>query len=234
MTADARVSEGPRGPVAQPLAPVSSVLYLHGFNSAAASPKARLIEQACQWLEAERGETLACLAPDLSHQPALALALAEACLATLAGRTGRAGETLLVGSSMGGFLATCLAERHGLRAALINPAVAPARFVADYLGATLTNPYTQETFTVGDAHRVELEAMAWSTIDDPERYLLLLGSADETLDCRDALRAYAGARTLIEPGGDHGFSRLAHYLPAIFAHGGWQLPAACVSGDVMT
>ncbi|WP_245391895.1 YqiA/YcfP family alpha/beta fold hydrolase [Salinicola aestuarinus] len=228
MSGDARVTEGPLGAVAGPSTPVSSVLYLHGFNSAAASPKARLIEQTCRHLEAESGEPLACLAPDLSHQPATALARAEACLDTLAERNGGLHNTLLIGSSMGGFLATCLAERHGLRAALINPAVAPARLVADYLGATLTNPYTEETFTIGDAHRDELEAMMWSSIVDPERYLVLLGSADETLDCRDALGAYAGARTLIEPGGDHGFSRLAAYLPAIFAHGGWTLPSDVV------
>ncbi|WP_110667530.1 YqiA/YcfP family alpha/beta fold hydrolase [Salinicola halophilus] len=209
--------------MAGPSGPVSSVLYLHGFNSASASPKARLIERTCERLAATRGERLDCLVPDLPDRPALALARAERDLATLAERTGRAGETLLIGSSMGGFLATCLAERFGLRAALINPAVAPARLVADYLGATLTNPYTQATFTIHDAHRNELETMTWSTIGDPERYLVLLGSADETLDCRDALAAYAGARTLIEPGGDHGFGCLAAYLPAIFAHGGWTL-----------
>ncbi|WP_232825128.1 MULTISPECIES: YqiA/YcfP family alpha/beta fold hydrolase [Salinicola] len=198
--------------------PVDSLLYLHGFNSAGASPKAQLVAAACETLAAQGGRELACATPDLPHYPQAALDHAEACLDELPG------TTLLVGSSMGGFLATCLAERHGLPAVLINPAVQPARFVADYQGQHLVNAYTGDSFTIGTAHHEQLLALQWSRLVHPQRYLLLLGSADETLDCRDALHAYAGCRTLIHPGGDHGFSELARYLPALFAHGGWTLP----------
>ncbi|WP_251976905.1 YqiA/YcfP family alpha/beta fold hydrolase [Salinicola avicenniae] len=199
-----------------PREPVEGLLYLHGFNSGSASPKAQLIREACATLAAARGQPLRCLTPHLSHRPKQALAQASEALSELGD------NTLLVGSSMGGFLATCLAEEHALPAVLINPAVKPARFVADYLGQTLVNDYTGESFMIESAHHAELTAMQWCRILHPERYLLLLGSADETLDCRDALRTYAGCRTLIHPGGDHGFSELARYLPALFAHGGWQ------------
>ncbi|GHB28779.1 YqiA/YcfP family alpha/beta fold hydrolase [Salinicola rhizosphaerae] len=201
---------------------VGAVLYLHGFNSASASPKAQLVKSTCQALAERYGRRLDCLTPDLPHQPAAALAVAEHALGEL--RQIEPSETLIVGSSMGGFLATCLAEKYGLPAVLINPAVKPARFVADYQGQTLVNGYTGETFTVGHSHFDELTAMEWQHIVHPQRYLLLLGSADETLDCRDALHAYAGCRTLIHPGGDHAFDVLPAYLPALFAHGGWQLP----------
>ncbi|WP_110650828.1 YqiA/YcfP family alpha/beta fold hydrolase [Salinicola peritrichatus] len=199
---------------------VGAVLYLHGFNSGSASPKAQWVKAACVKLAAHEGQPLACLTPQLSDRPDVALAQAESALFELGD------DTLLVGSSMGGFLATCLAERHGLRAVLINPAVKPARFVADYLGQSLVNAYTGETFTIGNAHFEQLNALEWERIVHPERYLLLLGSADETLDCRDALHAYAGCRTLIHPGGDHGFSVLPQYLPALFAHGGWEVPTS--------
>lgn len=199
-------------------APVEGVLYLHGFASASASPKARLVAAACRRLAALHDRPLPCLTPDLSHRPQLALRQAQTALETLPA------STLIVGSSMGGFLATCLAERFDLRAALINPAVRPARFVGAYLGQTMTNAWTGEAFTIDDCHFEELTALQWSAIASPARYLLLLGSADETLDCRDALTAYAGSRTLIHPGGDHGFDVLPKYLPALFAHGGWSLP----------
>jgi len=201
--------------------PAKALLYLHGFNSSSASPKARLVKRACEALARHEGRTFECLTPDLSHRPNVAWQQAEAALENL-GRE----DTLLVGSSMGGFLATILAERHGLRAVLINPAVQPARFVADYLGQTLVNADSGERFTIDDSHFDQLTALQWDRIVHPARYLLLLGSADETLDCRDALRAYAGSRTLIHPGGDHGFNVLPDYLPALFAHGGWSVPAS--------
>ncbi|MCD6009763.1 YqiA/YcfP family alpha/beta fold hydrolase [Halomonas sp. IOP_31] len=192
-------------------APVDGVLYLHGFNSGSDSPKARLMREACARIE-HRGP-LPCRTPNLSHRPAEALASAEAALAELGDKV------LLVGSSMGGFLASVLAERHDLAAVLINPAVNASRLVDAWLGMAFVNPYSGKRFTIESAHRDELLALEPVRLA-PERYLLLLGSADETLDCREAFAAYRGCRTLIEPGGDHGFSRLADYLPAVLAHGG--------------
>lgn len=188
----------------------SGVLYLHGFNSGSASPKAVLMRAACDELG------LPCATPQLPHRPGAALALAERQLENLGA------SPLLVGSSMGGFLATCLAERHALAAALANPAVKPAALVADWIGEAFVNDYTGERFTVTAAHRRELAALTPAQVH-PERYLLLLGTADETLDPAEAFTAYRGARTVLHPGGDHGFSALADYLPAILAHGGWRL-----------
>ncbi|HET8789843.1 MAG TPA: YqiA/YcfP family alpha/beta fold hydrolase [Modicisalibacter sp.] len=196
-------------------APVDGVLYLHGFNSGSGSPKARLMREACARID-HHGRELPCLTPQLSHRPRAALAIAEAALKTLGP------NTLLVGSSMGGFLASCLAERHDLAAVLINPAVQPARLVDEWLGADFVNEYTNERFVIEALHHDELSELMFERLT-PERYLLLIGSADETLDCRDALNAYAGCRTLIVPGGDHGFSQFVEYLPAVLAHGGHRL-----------
>ena len=192
--------------------PASGVLYLHGFNSGTGSPKAVWMREACAHLG------LPCVAPQLPHRPAEALALAESRLAEL----GTA--PLVAGSSLGGFLATCLAERHALPAALINPAVAPARLVADWVDEVFVNDRTGERFTVGRAHLAELEALTPGRITAPERYLLLLGTADEVLIPADAFAFYRGARTLLHPGADHGFAVLARHLPALLAHGGHALP----------
>ncbi|QTF91767.1 YqiA/YcfP family alpha/beta fold hydrolase [Halomonas sp. BM-2019] len=192
--------------------PASGVLYLHGFNSGVGSPKAVWVREACAALG------LPCVTPQLPHRPTAALALAESRLAELGP------EPLLAGSSMGGFLATCLAERHGLPAVVINPAVAPARLVAGWVDEVFVNDTTGERFTVGEAHLAELEALTPERITAPERYLLLLGSRDEVLDPAEAFALYRGARTILHPGGDHGFSALGDYLPAILAHGGHRLP----------
>jgi len=189
----------------------SGVLYLHGFNSGSASPKAGLVRAACKAL------ALDCESPQLPHRPAAALALAEARLA------GLGATPLVVGSSMGGFLATCLAERYALRAVVINPAVAPAQLVTDWVGMVFTNPYTGESFGVTDTHIDELAALTPERVS-AWRYLVLLGTADETLDPGEAFRRYRESRTILLTGGNHGFDALAGYLPSIFAHGGHCLP----------
>lgn len=192
----------------------SGVLYLHGFNSGAASPKGRLVKAACAMVE---GETLHCATPQLPHRPRAALALAESLLAELGP------HPLVVGSSMGGFVASCLAERYALRAVVINPAVRPATLVDEWLGVDFINAYTAERFTVDKSHREALAELTPSRLD-PQRYLVLLASADETLDSSVGFAAYRGARMILHPGGDHGFSMLSNYLPALFAHGGRHLP----------
>ncbi len=197
----------------------TGVLYLHGFNSGADSPKAVWMREACGRLD------LPCEIPHLPHRPLQAMALAARLL------EGLGGSPLVVGSSMGGFLATCLAERHDLSAALINPAVAPARLVRDWIGTAFINDYTRERFTVTVAHQEELAGLALGRVM-PSRYLLILGTADETLAPQEAFAFYRGARTILHPGGDHGFSQLRHYLPAILAHGGHALmPGTTDGGD---
>lgn len=197
----------------------SGILYLHGFNSGYGSPKSALMRAACASL------ALPCATPQLSHRPLASLHLAEECLAALGP------NPLVVGSSMGGFLATCLAERHALTAVLINPAVRPARLVTEWLGEALVNDHTGECFTVEAVHGEELTQLTPQRVC-PERYLLLLGTADETLDPADAFALYRGARTVLHPAGDHVFSMLESYLPAIFAHGGLPLAPGSIAGSL--
>ncbi|MGM0692910.1 MAG: YqiA/YcfP family alpha/beta fold hydrolase [Pseudomonadota bacterium] len=196
----------------------SGVLYLHGFNSGSASPKAVLMREACASLG------LPCATPQLPHRPAAALALAESRLAGLGPRP------LVAGSSMGGFLATLVAERFDLAGVLINPAVAPAGLVAGWVGERFDNAYTGEHFAIETAHLEELEALTPEHVT-AERYLLLLGTADETLDPAQAFALYRGARTLLHPQGDHGFAALADHLPALLAHGGHCLPPGWSGGQ---
>jgi len=124
----------------------------------------------------------------------------------------------LVGSSLGGFYATWLAERHGLRAVLINPAIRPYELLTPYLGVQ-TNLYTAAQYELTPTHLEQLRALDVDEITRPERYLLLLAMADEVLDSRIALQKYRGTRQRIDPAGDHGFSNFASYIEPILAFG---------------
>ena len=184
-------------------------LYLHGFNSAPASFKARALAQRL----AERGRSHDFVAPALPHWPPDAIAAAEAAL------RGHDPETVtLVGSSLGGHYATWLAERYGLRAVLVNPAIRPADLLAAVLGPQ-TNLYTGERYELTPAHLDALRALDVEQITRPERYLLVVAMGDEVLDSRVALARFEGARSIVHPGGDHGFADFTRYLDAVIDFG---------------
>src|SRR5690606_4521317 len=118
--------------------------------------------------------------PALPHHPRQAIAQLEACLAEL-------GRPLLVGSSLGGYYATHLAERHGLKALLVNPAVTPHKHFDGYLG-TQRNHYSGETWELTHDHVQALAELEVPPPVDASRYQVWLQTADETLDYRHAER----------------------------------------------
>ena len=183
---------------------ISSILYLHGFCSSPASWKARLIQDTLN----ARGQGYRLLCPTLSPVPDEAIAQADAIIES------RVGPLTLVGSSLGGYYATWLAEKHLLRAALINPAVVAPVSLQQYLG-TQTNLYTGESFEFNETHIAQLRALEAPVIT-PGRYFLMAEKGDEVLDYRDAVQRYAGCRQAIFEGGDHSFTRFPEMLPQLF------------------
>lgn len=131
-----------------------------------------------------------------------------------------AGHTpCLIGSSLGGYYATWLAETHGLRAILVNPAVVAPLSLEAWVGPQ-NNLYTGETFDFTHQHLAELRAIGTPGITQPGRYWLLVETGDEVLDYRHAVSKYQGARQTVLEGGDHGFSRWNDYLDDILEFAG--------------
>ena len=114
-------------------------------------------------------------------------------------------DLTLIGSSLGGFYATHLAEQYGARAVLINPAIRPYADLRPYVGCQ-RNLSTGEEYEVTPEHFDELSALAVARITRPERYFLLVRTGDELLDWRAATRFYAGAFQYVAGGGDHGWT----------------------------
>jgi predicted esterase YcpF (UPF0227 family) len=184
-----------------------AILYLHGFRSSPQSWKARLLAEAM----ATRGLAERFHCPALSHDPDTAIAQAEAILA-------EHGPCTLVGSSLGGYYATWLAEKHGLPAILINPAVVAPLSLEAYVGPQ-TSLYGGEPFEFTHAHIAALRKMEAPTIT-PERYWLLVEEGDEVLDYRLAMARYAGCRQTVLPGGDHSFTRFPDFVAQIIEFAG--------------
>jgi predicted esterase YcpF (UPF0227 family) len=186
------------------------VVYLHGFRSSPASWKARLIMNAVAAMPVATRPRL--VVPALSHEPANAVAGVAAWIEREV--RSPANELTLIGSSLGGYYATHLAERYGARAVLINPAIRPFDDLLPYAG-TQTNLYTAEAFEVIDEHFAQLRALKALHITRPERYFLLVRSGDEVLDWRAAVAFYGGAWQYVGGGGDHGWADFAAEVPAV-------------------
>jgi len=122
-------------------------------------------------------------------------------------------DSCFIGSSLGGFYATYLAEEHGLKAVLINPAIDPHIGLRAYLGPQ-KNLHTGEPYELTEAHLREWEALYVPRVT-PQRYLLIVETGDEVLDYRRAVARYAGAQQLVIPGGDHSLQSFPQHLARI-------------------
>jgi uncharacterized protein len=176
------------------------IVYLHGFNSSPQSHKAQVLQQYMS----ERGLAHEYACPALPPLAREALEAVEPYLAR---------KPCLLGSSLGGFYATWLAEKHGLKAVLINPAIDPHVGLRDYLGAQ-QNLHTGEPYELTEAHLRDWEQLYVPRIT-PERYLLIVETGDEVLDYRRALERYAGAEQVVVPGGDHSLQSFPLHLARI-------------------
>lgn len=182
------------------------LLYLHGFRSSPQSAKARITGA---WMQAHRPDVV-WRCPQLPPSPAAALELIERETASWPAPT-----MAVIGSSLGGFYATVLAERRGCRAVLLNPAVNPARDLARHIGET-TAWHSDERFFFEPRFVDELRAMTPATITQPQRYHAVIAKGDEVLDWREMSARYAGAAGTLIEGGDHALGDYeAAHLPGV-------------------
>lgn len=184
-------------------------LYLHGFLSSPQSQKAQQLLRF--YADHLTPEQLAL--PTLPFAPAEAIALARAELKRLQQRFA---QVFIIGSSLGGFYATHLAESEGVPAVLVNPAVRPFDLFEHYLGPN-THYYSGEVHELTHVHIAQLRALDCTQIHHPERLLLLLQTADETLDYRLAAALYQRCPAWLEGGGNHSFEHFIERMPMVLA-----------------
>ena len=183
------------------------IVYLHGFNSSPRSHKAQVLGRYL----AERGlaSRYAC--------PALGVLASEAIHEIERQVSGRK-AVCFVGSSLGGFYATYLAEKLAAKAVLINPAIEPHVGLRACLGPQ-KNLHTGEPYELTESHLRAWQALVVPRVT-PQRYLLLVETGDEVLDYREAVRRYAGCEQVVVQGGDHSLQSFPQQLPRIMEFAG--------------
>lgn len=181
------------------------LLYLHGFNSSPGSHKAL---QLRDWL-AHNHPRVRFECPLLSPYPDRAMATLEEVRARSV-----TPDSLVVGSSMGGFYATWVSQTMGCKGVLVNPAVRPW-LGRDYLLGRQRNFHTGEEYDFEQHH---VDAFVQGEVDplpEPGRLWVLLQTGDEVLDHRHALDKYRDCRLTVEQGGDHAFQGFERFFPDI-------------------
>lgn len=193
------------------------ILYLHGFRSSPDSFKARMMAAAM----AERGLNEAWACPQLPASPREAIDLAMGMARDRLANADSPRELTVIGSSLGGFYATWIAEQLGCKAVLLNPAVNAARDLATQVGEHHMY-HSGAPFVFLPEYVPELAAIHAPRITQPDRYLLVAATGDEVLDWREMRDRYAGCRQRIVQGSDHGLSDFADWMPEVleFALGG--------------
>ena len=182
------------------------LLYLHGFRSSPLSTKARLVQQRV----AQHHPHVTLWCPQLPPSPRQAMDEVMQGIASWP----RA-QMAVMGSSLGGYYATWVAERTGCRAVLLNPAVHAARDLATQVGTHPSWHEPQETFEFKAGYVDELRALAVPAITRPERYYALIAKGDEVLDWREMSAHYPGAPGRVLEGSDHAISEFALYLDEV-------------------
>jgi predicted esterase YcpF (UPF0227 family) len=192
-------------------APVTHLLYLHGFRSSPQSTKAR---RMAAWVADHRpGPTWHCPQLPASPRDAVMQQLVHA-------RDWPVETSAVIGSSLGGFYASVLAERLGWRAVLLNPAVDPARDLAKYIGENRAW-HSDEQFYFRAEYIDELRLLTPARLTRPERYFAVIAKGDEVLDWREMSARYSGCRIKLLEGSDHALSDFDDHLPDVVTFLGW-------------
>jgi predicted esterase YcpF (UPF0227 family) len=188
---------------------LTHLLYLHGFRSSPRSNKAQRMAAEVDRLN-RAGAGIRWWCPQLPPSPR------EAWAQIQAGTHDWPRDTMaVVGSSLGGFYATVLAEHTGCRAVVINPAVHPARDLARYIGEQSGWHDPEDRFFFRAEFIEELRALQPAALTRPQRYFALIATGDEVLDWREMRERYAACPMQIVTGSDHALSDFETWLPQV-------------------
>ena len=187
------------------------LIYIHGFNSSPDSFKANLLRSFADKINMPDVLEVPCL----SYDPTIALDQLQTTIHKYQQQQG-VRQLCFIGSSLGGYYATWLAEKYDSRVVLVNPAVKPYELFEDYLGFN-RNIYTGEEYMLTMDHVDKLRSLKVDHITKPDRYLLMLQTGDDVLDYKQALEKYAAVPSIVEEGGSHEFAGFDRHLETVLA-----------------
>lgn len=172
-----------------------NVYYCHGFASQfdPSSPKIELLRE---------------LGPVYGHDidyTKPAEELAQLCFDEILGRD----IDVIIGTSMGGWLASVVGSRAGIPFVAINPAIAPSQTLAKHIGRGMDYQGQEYELTSSAVN-------SYGSLSRDGCGLILLDEGDDVIDWSETYAAYYERYTVISfPGGSHRFEHMKAALPLI-------------------
>ena len=131
--------------------------------------------------------------------------------------------TVVIGSSLGGFYARYCSLQKTWRAALLNPAVFPARDLARYIGEQTAWHDPEERFFFQPefvdelaAQQAAIERLAADHPATPDRLFAIVAKGDEVLDWQEMVAFCQGGEVRLLPEGDHAISDFDDHMGELF------------------
>jgi predicted esterase YcpF (UPF0227 family) len=182
------------------------LIYIHGLNSDALSPKGQMLTD---WCATHRPE-ITVVRPDLNLPPMQVMAILRKLIESDS-------NTAVVGSSQGGFFATACVAQFGIKAVLVNPSVRPFETLKRFFAQGQHGHTTAGGWTITESDLADFATLFNPVPRFPENILVLLKQGDEVLDYRVAEAHYgqdgAQCSMIIESGGDHFMHDMTDKIP---------------------
>ena len=192
--------------LSDPVLHTTHLLYLHGFRSSPQSAKARLMAAYVE----QHHPGVQFWSPQLLPSPCAAMDMVRAGVAAWPPQ-----RMAVVGSSLGGYYASWVAQQMHCASVLLNPAVNPARDLAQYIGEQTQFHAPDEHFYFAPEFVDQLRALDVHDQQPAAPQLAIIAKGDEVLDWREMVARYPQAKLQLLDGGDHGLSDFADHLAGI-------------------
>ncbi len=186
------------------------LIFLHGLDSSSQAIKAQITAQYAQFCHID----IDC--PDLNLPPSQVITTIQALIRP---------DSVLIGSSLGGYFANLIGDMTGTPCILLNPSIRPdisfRRFLQNY---QLDTPLSDDTviYTTCGGWDIVYADLAWFethrlTIKHPSKIGVFLQLGDELLDAHATQEFYQAldVKVLALAGGDHRISDYAHHVKTV-------------------
>lgn len=182
------------------------IINIHGFLSSPESGKVVAFRRCVK-----QYHDVDFISPNLPNNPKLAIETIERLITD---NQDSYQKITLIGHSLGGYYATYLATKFGLKAVLVNPVVRGYDIMCEFFGESI-NPHTDEVFAIGECDIEYLFQIYLETLPDSSLFFVMQQLGDEILDPQEALTYYAECEQLVEEGGCHDFPDFASHSEKI-------------------
>lgn len=208
-----------------------NIIYIHGLDSGANSTKGILLENYCQQYHSD----INVVRPDLNKTPDQVFRQILSLIESLNNKNTddaqlETSNTVLVGSSLGGYFSTLVSNHIGCPALLLNPSTQPhvtlQRFADESILARNDRNEVSTNkvlYTTAGGWNITYSDLQWfaehqlAAVNYPNKIAVLIKEGDELLDPNLSAKFYQqhGAKVILQAEGDHRFSDFGEQLPMV-------------------